>query len=64
MELPVALTAGERRVHENPGRLDRVIPSQAARGFHLDLVEALLEGSGHISGRVHGNPRLLKAGPR
>ena len=50
---PVALTAREPPVHEGPGRLDRVIPSNAARRFHLDLVDALLEGGGHISGRVH-----------
>jgi len=53
VELPVALTAGERPVHEDAGRLDRVIPSQAARRFRVDLVEALLEGGGHVSGRVH-----------
>ena len=50
---PVALTACERPVHEDPGRLDRVIPSNTARRFHLDLVDALLEGGGHLSGRVH-----------
>jgi len=50
---PVAVTAGERSVHEDPGRLDRVIPSNPARRFHLDLVDALLEGGGHLSGRVH-----------
>jgi hypothetical protein len=43
-------------VHEGPGRLDRVIPSNAGRRFHLDLVDALLEGGGHISGRVHWEP--------
>jgi hypothetical protein len=53
VESPVALTAGEHPVHEDPGRLDRVIPSNPARRFHLDLVEALLEGGGHLSGRVH-----------
>ena len=50
---PVTLTTGERSVHEDSGRLDRVIPSNAARRFHLDLVDALLEGGGHVSGRVH-----------
>jgi hypothetical protein len=53
VELPVALAAGERPVHEDAGRLDRVIPSHPARRFRLDLVEALLEGGGHVSGRVH-----------
>jgi hypothetical protein len=50
---PVALTARERPVHEGPGRLDRILPSSEARRFHLELVDALLEGEGHISGRVH-----------
>jgi hypothetical protein len=50
---PVVLTAGERPVHEDAGRLDRVIPSHATRQFRLELVEALLEGGGHVSGRVH-----------
>jgi hypothetical protein len=53
MVSPVALTAGERPVHEDQGRFDRVIPSHPARRFRLDLVEALLEGGGHVSGRVH-----------
>jgi hypothetical protein len=50
---PVSISARDRPVHEDPGRLDRIIPSSAARRFHLDLVEALLEGGGHLSGRVH-----------
>jgi hypothetical protein len=50
---PVALTTRDRPVHEDPGRLDRVIPSNTARRFHLELVEALLERGGHVSGRVH-----------
>jgi hypothetical protein len=60
--LPVVLTPGERPVHEDPGRLDRVIPSQAARRFRLDLVEALLEGGGHISGRVHWESEAPEGG--
>ena len=59
---PVALTAGERPVHEGPGRLDRVIPSQAARRFRLELVEALLEGGGHVSGRVHWESEAPEGG--
>ena len=59
---PVALTAGERPVHEDPGRLDRVIPSNAARRFHLDLVNALLEGGGHLSGRVHWESEAPEGG--
>jgi hypothetical protein len=50
---PVSLTTRDRPVHEDPGRLDRVIPSNTARRFHLELVEALLERGGHVSGRVH-----------
>lgn len=59
---PVALTAGERPVHEDPGRLDRVIPSNTARRFHLDLVDALLEGGGHLSGRVHWDSEAPEGG--
>jgi hypothetical protein len=50
---PVVIRAAERAVHESASRLDRVIPSQPARHFHLELVDALLEGGGHVSGRVH-----------
>jgi len=53
---PVFLTTRDRPVHEDPGRLDRVIPSNTARRFHLELVEALLEPSGHVAGRVHWQP--------
>ena len=62
VELPVALAAGERPVHEDPGRVDRVIPSQSARRFRLELVEALLEGGGHISGRVHWESEAPEGG--
>jgi hypothetical protein len=60
--LPVSLTAGERPVHEDAGRLDRVIPSQAARRFRLELAEALLDGGGHISGRVHWESEAPEGG--
>ena len=59
---PVALTACERPVHEDSGRLDRVIPSNTARRFHLDLVDAVLEGGGHLSGRVHWNAEAPAGG--
>jgi hypothetical protein len=49
-------------VHEGAGRLDRVIPSQAARRFRLELVEALLEGGGHVSGRVHWESEAPEGG--
>jgi hypothetical protein len=53
--VPVALSAGAQVVHMRNDRFDRVIPSHTARHFHLELVEALLEGGGRISGRVHGD---------
>lgn len=59
---PVLLTTSERPVHEDPGRMDRVIPSHTARRFHLDLVEALLEGGGHLSGRVHWGSEVPEDG--
>src|SRR4029079_9626935 len=49
---PISLTARDRPVHEDPGRLDRVIPSNTARRFHLELVEALLECGGPRTRRV------------
>jgi hypothetical protein len=50
---PVSLATRDRPVHEDPGRLDRVIPSNTARRFHLEPADALLERGGHVSGRVH-----------
>jgi hypothetical protein len=49
----VRIRPEERTVHEGGSRLDRIIPSQPARHFHLELVDALLEGGGHLTGRVH-----------
>lgn len=51
--VPVAMAGGETRIHEQNGRLDRVIPGHAGRHFHLELAEAALEGGGHIAGRIH-----------
>ncbi len=53
---PVELSAGEQDVHEDRGRLDRLIPSHPASRFHLELVDAELQGGGQISGRVHVDP--------
>ena len=50
---PVALQPADRPVHESRNRMDRIIPSQPGRGFHLELADAVLEGGGHIGGRVH-----------
>jgi len=49
----VAIRPADRAVHESRNRMDRIIPSQPGRGFHLELADAVLEGGGHISGRVH-----------
>lgn len=51
--VPVAMTGGETRIHEQNGRLDRVIPGHAGRHFHLELADAALEGGGHLDGRIH-----------
>lgn len=40
----------------------RFICDQAARGFHIELIDALLEGGGHISGRIHRDAELPAAG--
>jgi hypothetical protein len=50
---PVAMRTHDRPVHEARSRLDRVIPSQSGRHIHLELADALLEGGGHVAGRVH-----------
>jgi hypothetical protein len=52
----IAVRQGGRAVHESRGRLDRIIPSQPGRNFHLELVDALLEGGGQLAGRVHRDP--------
>ncbi len=49
----VSIRPAEREVHEGRNRLDRLIPSQPGRNFHLELVDAVLEGGGHLAGRVH-----------
>ena len=52
----VTICPAEREVHEARNRLDRIIPSQPGRNFHLELVDAVLEGGGHVTGRVHRDP--------
>lgn len=49
----VAIQPAEPGVHESRPRLDRLIASQPARRFHLELVDAVLEGGGHLTGRIH-----------
>lgn len=56
--VPVGIAGGDRRIHEAAGYLDRMIPSQPARHFHLELADAELEGGGFVHGRVHTDPRL------
>jgi hypothetical protein len=51
--LPVGIEGGERAVHEAGYLADRMIASFPARNFHVELADALLEGGGHIDGRVH-----------
>ncbi len=53
MSRPVAILPAEQTVHESRNRIDRLIPSQPGRGFHLELVDAALEGGGHLAGRIH-----------
>ena len=50
---PVAIRPAEPPVHESRPRLDRLIASQPGHHFHLELVDALLDGGGHLSGRIH-----------
>lgn len=50
---PVSIRPAEPAVHEGHSRLDRIIPSQPGRDFHLELVAVELEGGGHIEGRIH-----------
>ena len=51
--VPVEVRGGEQPVHEGDHLDDRLIASYPARHFHLELVAALLEGGGHLRGRVH-----------
>jgi hypothetical protein len=51
--VPVELAGGETRIHERSGRFDRVIPGHPGRHFHLELAEAVLQGGGHVVGRIH-----------
>ncbi len=51
--LPLEIVGGEHVVHEAEHLFDRMIASFPARGFHIELADALLEGGGHIDGRVH-----------
>ena len=51
--MPVDIEGGERPIHEAGYLYDRMIASFPARHFHIELADALLEGGGHIDGRVH-----------
>ena len=60
--LPLEIEGGERPIHEAGYLYDRMIASFPARHFHIELADALLEGGGHIDGRVHvhGGVRRLE----
>jgi hypothetical protein len=60
--MPVQIEGGERAIHEAGYLYDRMIASFPARHFHIELADALLEGGGHIDGRVHvhGGVRRLE----
>jgi hypothetical protein len=60
--MPVDIEGGERPIHEAGYLYDRMIASFPARHFHIELADALLEGGGHIDGRVHvhGGVRRLE----
>lgn len=51
--LPIVIEGGDRAIHEAGYMFDRMIASFPARRFHIELADALLEGGGHIDGRVH-----------
>jgi hypothetical protein len=51
--VPVEVRGGDQTVHEGDHLYDRLIASHPARHFHLELAAALLEGGGHLRGRVH-----------
>jgi hypothetical protein len=51
--LPLVIEGGDRAIHEAGYMFDRMIASFPARRFHIELADALLEGGGHIDGRVH-----------
>ena len=58
---PVAICGGEQRVHDGPHLHDRLIASFPARGFHLEVADALLEGGGRIEGRIHAHDDLARS---
>jgi hypothetical protein len=51
--VPLGIAGGDRAIHEAGHLSDRMIASFPARRFHIELADALLEGGGHIDGRVH-----------
>jgi hypothetical protein len=61
MVVRVDISGGDRRVHEVSDLHDRMIASFPARHFHIELADALLEGGGHIDGRVHVADRASRA---
>jgi len=61
VSVPVKMHGGERPVHEAVHLFDRMIASFPARGFHVELSEAVLEGGGRIAGRVHLHDRAPRS---
>jgi hypothetical protein len=58
--VPVEVLGGDSRVHEDNHLYDRVIASFPGRHFHLEMADALLEGSGRIEGRIHAHDQLAR----
>lgn len=61
VSVPVTVHGGEQPVHEAVHLFDRMIASFPARGFHVELSEAVLEGGGRIAGRVHLHDRAPRS---
>jgi hypothetical protein len=61
LSVPVEIHGGEQPVHETVHLFDRMIASFPARGFHIELAEAVLEGGGRIAGRVHVHDRAPRS---
>jgi hypothetical protein len=52
-EAPLTVRGAMARPHVDSHLYDRVIANYAARHFHIELADAVIEGSGSITGRVH-----------
>ncbi|MGZ4482570.1 MAG: hypothetical protein ACXVY5_10220 [Gaiellales bacterium] len=52
-EVPVTVRGTGARTHIDSHLYDRVIANYPARHFHIELADAVIEGGGSITGRVH-----------